>query len=187
MSWFNSTRERWLWALALATLIAIYASALFAGSLVDTFGSETVLGVAFGAGLVAAVTAVVGMALTGRSRAEFWVALAVTAVYAMIPVRSGVVAIERTHLFEYGLLAVLLYEALAERKRNGGAIRLPALAAILSASAFGWLDEAVQALVPTRVYDLRDVGINALAALVAVSAFAALRWGRERVGRWMSS
>jgi VanZ family protein len=101
----------------------------------------------------------------------------------MIPVRSRITPIERTHLFEYGLLAVLLYEALKERKRNGGAVRLSGVSAILATAFFGWLDEAVQAYVPNRVYDHRDVGINALAAIVAVGALTALRWGRERAHR----
>jgi hypothetical protein len=91
------------------------------------------------------------MAITGKPRGEVWVAVAVAAVYAMIPVRSGVGAMERTHLFEFGLLAVFLYEALAERKLHSGGVRLPGLVAILATTVFGWLDEAVQALIPARV------------------------------------
>ena len=181
MPWFTSKRERWLWGWALATLAAIYTSAIFAGALIDALGSEVLLGIAFAAGLVLSCAAVVGMALTGRVWGEVWVTVAVVVVFAMIPVRSGVSAVERSHLFEYGLFAVLLYEALVERKNNGTDIRLPGLVAILTSASFGWMDEAVQAFVPTRVYDLRDVAVNALAGLVAVGAFGALRWGRRRV------
>ena len=49
-------------------------------------------------------------------------------------------------------------------------------------SAFGWLDEGIQWLLPGRVYDLRDVGFNALAAAMAVFGRLALAWARRRWG-----
>jgi hypothetical protein len=39
----------------------------------------------------------------------------------------------------------------------------------------GWLDEAVQGILPNRMYDLSDVGFNALAAALALAAAAAMR------------
>lgn len=183
MARFTSTRERRFWAWALAVLIAIYASAVFAGSLVNLIRSQTLLGIAFAAGLAVGAVAVMGLALWGRPRAEIWVAAGVIAVYGMIPVRSGLTAVERTHLFEYGLLSAVLYEALTERKENGAGVRLPGFLAILAATSFGWLDEALQALVPTRVYDVRDVGINAIAAIITVATVAAVRRGKERTAQ----
>lgn len=180
MTWFTSARERQLWTWVLAILAAISASAVFAGSLVDVLGSQALLGVAFAAGFALAVAAVVGIGVRGPQQARVWVAVGVLAAVAMIPVRSGISALERTHVFEYGLFAVLLYEALAERTSHGARLPLPGLVAICIASLLGWLDEAVQALVPNRVYDLRDVVTNALAAGVAVSAVALIRWGRRR-------
>lgn len=180
MAWFTSTRERRLWGWALAVLAAIQAAAVFAGALVEAIGSAALLGAAFAAGFALAIAAGVGIALGRRPPAEAWVALGVAATFLMIPVRSGVPALERTHLFEYGLLAVLIYEALTERKAKAGAAHLPAVTAIVAAALLGWMDEALQGLVPGRVYDLRDVALNALAALVAVTAVAGLRWGRAR-------
>jgi len=43
----------------------------------------------------------------------------------------------------------------------------------------GWLDEAIQWFLPNRVYDPVDVGFNALAALMAIAASAALAWARR--------
>jgi len=166
---------------ALAVLAAICAAAFLAGSLVDVIGSQTLLGVAFAAGFGLAVLVVVGLALAHRSRSEVWVALGVAATYLMIPVRSGVPSLERTHLFEYGLLAVLVYEAMAERRANGRAVRFPGLVAVFSATMLGWMDEAVQGLIPSRVYDVRDVVVNALAAVIAVASAATLRWVRARL------
>ena len=43
----------------------------------------------------------------------------------------------------------------------------------------GWLDEGIQWLLPNRVYDIRDVGFNALAAVMAVGASLALSRARQ--------
>lgn len=180
MAWFTSTRERRLWRWTATVLAAIYVAAVAAGSLVEAIGSDVLLGVAFTLGFVLAVATVLGMALGRPSRMEGWVALGVAVAFLMVPVRLGVPPLERTHLFEYGLLATLLYEALSERGRNGSPVPHPALAAIAAASLFGWLDEAIQHLLPGRVYDLRDVAVNGLAAVVAVASVAAVRWLRAR-------
>ena len=183
MTWITSTRERRLWAWTLAVVAAIYGAAVFAGSLVEVIRAEKALAIAFASGFGLAIAAVVGLAASRRSSAEGWVALGVAATYLMIGVRAGVPAIERTHLFEYGILAVLLYEAMVERKANGATVVAPWFFAVVGAAMLGWLDEVIQAFVPTRVYDARDVGVNALAASIAVSAVAVLRWGRTRGSR----
>ncbi len=177
---FLSARERRLWTWVVAILAGILAAAVVAGSLVASLQSEALLGVGFAAGFVLAIAAVLWLAFRPRSSTDPWIALAVAAAVAMVPVRASVTAIERTHLFEYGLLAVVLYEALTERRQHGGRLQYPALAAIGIASIVGWLDEGIQALVPNRVYDPRDVWINGLAALVAVTIVGAIRWGRAR-------
>ncbi|MDX1503805.1 MAG: hypothetical protein R3325_15705 [Thermoanaerobaculia bacterium] len=41
-------------------------------------------------------------------------------------------------------------------------------------------DEGIQSLLPHRVYDLRDVGTNAAAGLLAVAASRALSRARRR-------
>ena len=83
---------------------------------------------------------------------------------------------ERIHLLQYGLLGAILFRAfvLQARQSRRGLWRRPALGAFLLASALGWLDEGIQHLLPNRYYDLRDVGLNAVSAAVAV-ALVALR------------
>lgn len=110
-------------------------------------------------------------------------AVGVIAVCGMVVVRMGIAPLGRTHLFEYGLLAVLIYEALVERKRHDRSVPAPAVSAVLITALLGWIDEGVQAFLPNRVYDLRDVGVNALAGLVATMARIALAWAR----RWGGS
>jgi len=80
---------------------------------------------------------------------------------------AQVVLVERIHVVEYGLLAYLLYRAFL-RSRHGsgkaddlGTLLLPLLWAVVA----GTLDEAVQWWVETRTGEVRDVVLNALAAL----------------------
>jgi VanZ family protein len=77
---------------------------------------------------------------------------------------------ERTNLFEYSIVALLIYEALTERAIHGNHVPLPALLAILIAALFGCVDEGIQALLPNRDYDIRDVGYNAPSAMMAIAA-----------------
>jgi VanZ family protein len=65
---------------------------------------------------------------------------------------------EAVHLVEYGILAVLFRRALP-----GGAG-----ASILAAGLIGILDEVIQGATPGRVFDVRDIVINVLAAAVAL-------------------
>ncbi len=77
------------------------------------------------------------------------------------------------------MLAVFVYQALLERRSQGRRVPVPALLAILVTSAFGVLDEGIQGLIPSRVFSPIDMLFNVLAAVMAVSATAALRWARR--------
>ncbi len=120
-----------------------------------------------------------------RSRpgsAEIAVALGVATVYFMVFVRMGMVE-ERTHLIEYGIVALLIHGALTERAMRRPHVPSPAVLAVALTGILGVLDELIQALLPTRVFDLRDILFNVLAALMAVVAIKALRWARKRAGK----
>jgi hypothetical protein len=79
--------------------------------------------------------------------------------------------LERTHLLEYGIVAWLAWRAL--EPMIPGRVAGYAAAAVL-ASAVGWGDELLQRIVPGRYYDLRDVAMNALGAVLAMVVLAAL-------------
>ena len=113
---------------------------------------------------------------------EIGVALGVMAVYLMAWIRIQSPE-ERTHLFEYGLVAILIYQALSERLRNGCRVPSPAALAVAVTALLGWLDECIQAILPNRVYDIRDVGFNALAGLMTISASVVLTWVGRRTSR----
>jgi len=177
---FTSDRERRLWFWALAVVVAIYSTLGVAGTLAEVLRERNLWGALFVVGFLLVVAAIVGSALKRRpGRREIWVALGVTAVYGMVVVRMGIGPEERTHLFEYGLVAVLIYQALTERLQHGRRVPAPAALAVAATALLGWLDEGIQALLPNRVYDLRDVGVNALAGLMAIAASLALARARR--------
>lgn len=78
---------------------------------------------------------------------------------------------EKVHFIEYGVVGVLAYFAAPERLSGGW--RYAAAAGFTLAA--GWLDEGIQALLPSRYYDLRDVAFNAAAGVLALCVLAGLR------------
>jgi hypothetical protein len=187
---FASARERRLWFWAFAVLIAIYSTLGLAGTLVEYLGTSGLLDAVFFYTFLVLVACLFGVAVVRRpGQREVWVGIGVLAVYTMTLLRMGLV--ERSHLFEYSLLAVLIYQALLERRRNDRPVPAPAVVTIVATVALGWLDEGIQSLLRNRVYDIVDVGFNALAATMAVVASAALAWARRSAGdrlvKWTSS
>jgi len=166
---FTSRRERRLWLTSLAVVAAIYSTLGLAGTLAAVLREHHLMTPAFFLMMLLTVATIVGSGLKRRpGRREVWVALGVTAVYGMTALRMGVSPEERTHLFEYGIVAVLIYQALGERARNGRKVPVPAVLALVATALLGWLDEGIQSLLPNRVYDNFDVFSNALAALIAI-------------------
>ncbi|MCC6806281.1 MAG: VanZ family protein [Deltaproteobacteria bacterium] len=153
------------WALG-AWLLTIYGTLGVVRFVVDELRARgwLVLSVA---SLFVAAAAVAAVAVAKRA-ARPWraaVALALVAfVYAAL-LSTMQSPEERAHLFEYGLVALLAFGAFPAQP----SWRRYAIAASFTA-AVGWLDEGIQALLPTRYYDLRDVGFNALAGALACAA-----------------
>ena len=83
---------------------------------------------------------------------------------------------ERVHFLQFGFLTVLARWAFAARLPPA---RQYLAAGVFAASA-GWGDEVIQHFLPDRVYDLRDVALNAVAVVLAVAFDEAvhnrLRW-----------
>ena len=90
---------------------------------------------------------------------------------------------ERTHLFEYALVAALVHEALLERRDNGRRVPAPALLALVISLLLGWLDEGIQSLLPNRVFDLIDVAFNSIAATMIIGMRCAVALVRAWVER----
>jgi hypothetical protein len=165
----NSALERRLWVaaglLALAGyLLIVPAQAVLTGLRARGLLAITVL-VLF---LSAAVFLVVLVAHSRPHRSE-WVLYGIAAATYMAILPRLEVIQERVHFLQYGLLSGIFFLALRARALRLGLPTLLASVAIatIATAAVGWGDEGIQALVPSRVYDLRDVGFNALAGLLA--------------------
>ena len=161
------------WAL-LVTLVGTYATLTVTRTLTNALRSANLLrwsvAALFGAACVVAVL------LLRRQIGQFtWrlgvVVAAVLATYAAViwPLQSPE---EKVHFLQYGLIAVLAQAALPVRWST---TKRACVAAAFTGCA-GWLDEGIQYLLPSRFYDLRDVGFNALAGVMALTAVAAIRW-----------
>ncbi len=177
---FTSPRERRLWLWSALVTATIYATLGLARTLAGALRSRGVLDVAFVVAALMLAAAVVTIGLRARpGTAEIGIAVGVAAVYLLAFVRMALPE-ERTHLIEWGLVAVLVLEALRERAARGRPVRVPALVAFAVAALLGVVDEAIQLVIPSRVFDPVDIFVNAVAAAMAVSAAAALRWAGDR-------
>ncbi len=136
---------------------------------------------AFLLGCLLVLTTAISHGLRRRpSRVEVFVGAGIAAVYLLIFVRMSV-ATERSHLVEYGVVAIFMYEAFKERAKGGRFVPLPGVIAILAAGSVGVLDEFLQKLIPARTFDPVDMMFNFGAAVLAVGASAALSWARRRL------
>lgn len=183
---FESARERRLWT-AVAAAVALLFAALYPLQLVlDALRAGNLLRVTIGGLFILCAATVVAALARRRAPLRAWVVLALAAALYAVLALAMEVPQERLHLVEYGALALLVRAAIAEsataralrdRLTNAGVWALAAVTVI------GWLDEAVQGALPNRLYDLRDVAFNALAAALALGAAAAVRATMKRSPR----
>ncbi|MEM7125843.1 MAG: VanZ family protein [Chloroflexota bacterium] len=180
MTVFSSKRERRLWLWTLAIVIAIYSTLGLAAMLAEVLSNRGLIDTFFALGFLLVIATALTQGMKARpSGVEIAVALGVSAAYIMTFVRMGIPAAERTHLIEYGVVAIFIYEALIERASQGRDVPVPAILGVLAASLLGVLDELIQAWLPSRVFDPVDILFNILAAIMAVAASAALGWARQ--------
>ena len=69
---------------------------------------------------------------------------------------------EQVHFIEYGVLSALIYLALMHDINN----RSIYILSVLLVFIFGAIDEAIQWLLPNRVFDIRDLIMNGTAGLL---------------------
>ena len=182
MSLFTSERERRLWAWTLAVVVAIYSTLGLARTLFAELGHlDLGVGLFLVCCLLVVATAVTQGLRVRPGGVEIAVALGVVAAYLLVFVRMSIPT-ERSHLIEYGVVALFIHEALAERASHGRRVPAPALLAVLAATLIGVVDECIQLALPSRVFDPIDMLFNLLAAVMAVTASSALRWARQRTG-----
>ncbi len=172
---FSSPTRRWV--LLVAYLAAVYAFLPFGRGVIIALRQNHLLGLVvtlvFFVSIVSLVYHIV-FSVRLSDRIAFAALVVLAAVIGALVLGLSIPE-ERVHFVEYGLLALLARFALS------GHLRPPSqyLLAWLLASLAGWGDEVIQGVLPDRVYDLRDVVINSVAALLALTGDEALH---NRVG-----
>ena len=129
MSFFSSKRERRLWIALVIVLAAIYSTLGQTPAIVAMLGTDLLesaeANLVF-ALLIMLVVIPIFFIDKRLGRVEIAVGAGILAVYLLAWLRLGSWE-ERTHLFEYALVAALVHEALLERRDNGRRVPLPAL------------------------------------------------------------
>lgn len=182
MSLFTSDRERRLWLWSFAVLVAIYSTLVLGRQLTGLLFSQNMAAVIFSIGMLLVGTTILLNGLRAKpGKTEITIMLGIAAVYLMFFLRIGIA--ERSHLFEYSVLAIFIYEALKERVMQGRKVVKPALIAILATVLIGVIDETLQFFLPHRVFDPVDIVFNSLAALMAVVSSITVAWVRRRASK----
>lgn len=165
------------WLLLGAYVAAVYAFLPYGPAFGKGLGATTGGAWLLGPGIIVLATAgaLALLVLLGRRGAPPWaygalVGAAVTYVVAFSWLQSR--HLERTHLPEYGVVAWLAWRAVGPLV-PGTAAGYGAAAAL--GAAIGYGDELLQRLVPGRVYDPRDIAMNALGAILGIIVLAAVR------------
>ena len=148
MTLFSSRRERRLWLWVLAVMVAIYATLGLAQTLAETLRERGLLDISIGLFLLCMFlvgATILTQALKVRpGGAEVAVVIGVATAYLLVFTRMTVPT-ERSHLIEYGVVGVLIYEALIERARATAApCRCRPCSLSSSTVALGALDEGIQ-------------------------------------------
>ena len=180
---FSSNREKHLWLAAAVVLIAVYSTLGLASSLVDFLKDQGLAVAAFLTGFGLVIAAIVTQAFRVRpGGVEIGIGIGIAAVYLLVFSRMTIPE-ERSHLIEYSVVALFIYEALKERIKNGLEVPIPELLTVGLTALFGTLDECIQAFLPSRVFDLIDILFNFLAGVMAVSAGWILGKAREKFSK----
>lgn len=184
MTLFSSVREKRLWLAALLVLVAIYATLGFSGSLAGYVRDRNLLTPFFILGLFMVLGTILTHGLKTKPKGmEIVTGLGIVAAYLLLFTRISVPEDAHGHLVEYSLVAIFIYEALRERKNQGHKLRNPALTTLLIGLFLSFLDEGIQALLPSRVFDPKDLLFDILAVVFAIASSMLLTWIRQRINR----
>ncbi len=177
---FTSKLEKKLWISTFLVLLAIYISIGIARPLNSILKDSGLLVPLFILSFIFILLALVLLGLKKRPDISIiGVSIGVFAVYLFVLVRIEIPE-ERTHIIEYSIFTSLLYLTLIERNRHLNTLTYPSILAILFTILFGSIDECIQFFLPNRVFDLRDILFNSLAAVLAICSLKSLSWARNR-------
>lgn len=181
---FTSPRERKLWTWAAVVLAAILTTLFFGGWLINLMVEKRMIEQStFNLFLLLVLAFLISGWKTKTRKVEYWIYAGVIAVCGMALLRMDLSVAERSHMFEYGLLAILVYEALKERQNNGALVKNPVALAIVGVGTIGLIDEVIQLFIPYRVFDPVDIGFNYMAATFGVMTSLGVSWIQRLIFR----
>ena len=162
----SARRPPWTWLVLYVSVL--YASAPFTPALAEALEASVSGRVLLAAVALMAVAALVPLAMrlagARRGRVPVGQLLLIGGLYAAV--WSGLCqgAVEGVHLAQYGLMSLLALRASREM------VSLPVAygGAVLLTVGASWGNELIQSTLPNRVYDLRDVALDGISALLAV-------------------
>ena len=188
---FTSPRERRLWSAAGLCVALIYSSLYIARPIAEAFRDRNLLRLA----VAIAFAAVAGwiawhLTVTRPGRRVMLTAGLIGTGYFALLTAVPMLPEERLHFLEYGVVSILIYQALLERRTRltasrsapptGLAILPPVLVAAVITGILGWIDEGIQAVLPNRYYDLRDVAFNAAAGVLSLISLKLIERAADR-------
>ena len=154
--------HRLLAALAI-TIGLIYSTLGIAGRFAGELGSRSLLDGLFGVGFLFIGAVVLVLAIVRSSRWREAAAIAAVGTVGLLTYLRIGIPEERTHLIEYGVVALLIHEFTIERGHSH-----PARSALVVGVLAGVVDELLQAAIPSRVFDWRDIGFNTIAVTLTI-------------------
>lgn len=175
MERFTSRRERRLWILCSIVVVGIYSTLGVASSLSTMLQERGWLSDLFWVGIFAVLLAIVTQGFRVRpGSVELFAGIGVIGVFALLFARLFAPE-ERSHMIEYSVVALLVYEALLERSKKVQ-VKSPALLALFITTAIGVLDELIQLFIPSRVFDPIDIVFNTGSAVIAIVGSTIIAW-----------
>lgn len=88
------------------------------------------------------------------------------------------IAVERTHIPEYGLLSILLFRAFRLSRYS---LKNAYLLSLMWAIVAGTLDEFIQHLLPNRYFAWRDIALNIIGSVVGLLSYRFYEWVRKTI------
>ena len=179
MPLFTSTREIRLWGLAGLVLIAVISTLFLSRPLLKILSNQNTQAVLFMSGLILVGITIVlhGSQRPGKMEVVVWSGF--ISIFLMLFLRLGLS--ERSHLIEYSVLAIFIHNALKERKSQGRKIPYPAIIAFALTGLIGVVDEAIQIVIPERVFDPADILFNGFAAFMAIGFGQGIIWVQKHM------
>lgn len=162
-------RER-RWVALGAYVGVVFVTVPFTRQVVLALRNNDLLGATVTGSYAVAVAGVVHYVLFNRRLADWMAFAVVAALLCIVTVLLLGLAIpeERVHFLQYGLMALLARSALARGTDASPHAARHLLSSLALTSTLGLLEECLQGVVPRRVFDWRDVTMNAGAALTAL-------------------